>query len=900
MRPILKNLLYIVFSGILIVLASGWLVLASPVFSGLRRSIVAEALSKQIGQEVVIEGDVRLFLGRTSQLKATGVRLPSSDPANPFLAELENLSTEIDTLALLRREIDFDNLLVSGLHVLVRLNQTGQSNWPKQALPDTPSRADADPYLLGFLRQKNFGFDDILLRFENRRSGFEFEFLLSTLTHVAGKDDQPAELSGHGTVNQKPLQISGTFPRTGRFETQTTFGNTILKYSGRPHRDGAEFGHAADLEVRLGSLVDLLEGLKLNAPIGGTASIKARVVREAGLLQISDLSVNTEFEDGSGFAIAGDVANLRTVHGLDLRTSVWLFPKDARPPPANSLQEFELTGLQAHVLSDFGKVFVKDVVIQSNALETKLGVIGPASVGRVRRTEDGRLSLTDIHLLAGPDDTPFLDATGEIHDALNLRDVSAKGVLQANASLVFQRTPIDPRQFGGARAQFEVTDALGYLALSSLDLSSQNTDLWTLDGHARLGNIAKLSDIDVSVAIGFPDSRAFFHALDLAPVDGGAFSLSLAVNGDGADFLTAMGLTMGQSRLDTSWATRIENGAPNITGQMTSDHVNIEDVANLVEAIMRLSQLEISEKKGDESFGEKELKPLVLPEEKAEPELKPLVLADAQPGLSDLVDIDRILTGSNVNIGIDISRIRGQEGVSKIDSDLTIQQGKASLGPIDFTYGRGQVSVSAAIDLAATPELLTVSGATRGWDFGEILDAVGAGIAAYGSLGGQFELTGIHASPSSFLRTARGWAHISLANGKIGTSLIDLAGLGVLPWIFSKSQQQGFSRIVCMEAPIRIDGGRVSFDSVVLETETVQLVAAGEVDPFSNRIELKAEPRPVGKPLARAAWPFRVTGSLTSPEIILSDATERRREDGGETEIHAKRIPCKPDIRQLR
>lgn len=67
--------------------------------------------------------------------------------------------------------------------------------------------------------------------------------------------------------------------------------------------------------------------------------------------------------------------------------------------------------------------------------------------------------------------------------------------------------------------------------------------------------------------------------------------------------------------------------------------------------------------------------------------------------------------------------------------------------------------------------------------------------------------------------------------------------------------------------------------------------------PIRKQIDLRAEPRPIGRPLARSAWPFTVTGALSDPQITKSRGRVRRPDTP--LAIPERRVPCIPDYRQL-
>jgi hypothetical protein len=195
---------------------------------------------------------------------------------------------------------------------------------------------------------------------------------------------------------------------------------------------------------------------------------------------------------------------------------------------------------------------------------------------------------------------------------------------------------------------------------------------------------------------------------------------------------------------------------------------------------------------------------------------------------------------------------------------------------------------------------------------------------AHGKLRGQFNVTGNRNSAKAFVNSMAGSATISMSNGTVATSLLELAGLGIFPWLFSAELNQGYTNIVCAVVPLKIKSGRVSTGSTVIETLRVQMVIGGNLDWKNETIALRAEPRPVGRPLARSAWPIEVTGSVTSPKLnltpggnkrpkseaqagkkktlklgIFSGAKKKSKSQDETVSPSPQRMPCKPDILQV-
>ena len=81
--------------AVLVLALFGWSVLAIPFFSDWRAKLVSEVLSEQIGQPLLVNGDVKVVVGPTSRVQANGVQIPSENLPDVDLAKLENFEFDI-------------------------------------------------------------------------------------------------------------------------------------------------------------------------------------------------------------------------------------------------------------------------------------------------------------------------------------------------------------------------------------------------------------------------------------------------------------------------------------------------------------------------------------------------------------------------------------------------------------------------------------------------------------------------------------------------------------------------------------------------------------------------------------------------------------------------------------
>ena len=227
-------------------------------------------------------------------------------------------------------------------------------------------------------------------------------------------------------------------------------------------------------------------------------------------------------------------------------------------------------------------------------------------------------------------------------------------------------------------------------------------------------------------------------------------------------------------------------------------------------------------------------------------------------------------------------------------------KGKASLGPLKVTFDGGHFDLLATVDTIKDPRTVQLKGSGGGWDFGEVMRLMRVKIPVTGTIDAEFDISGAHDSVAQFISTLDGTTTLRVRNGTIATSLLDLAGLGMVPWLFSKDRRDKEAAITCLNAPLKFRNGVATTQDAVVETPDVQLVASGSVNIPQRRLSISGQPRPIGKPLARSPWPFTLSGPLSHPEVKLKDGPSRlRRADGAKT-MPSKRVACIPDILQLK
>ncbi|WP_270730381.1 AsmA family protein [Shimia sp. Alg240-R146] len=886
---------------VLVVVGLGWAALATPIFSDTRKDFVAKLLSEQIGQPFLIDGDVKVVLSGTTLVHVSGASIPSADIPSTNLAELNILEWELDLPALLDRRIDIDNLTIDGLQVRLITKKDGTTSWtnhkttkPAQETTSSPS-TDTDhenvpsgstapkPSIFTFLADRTVSFTNIGLLSLDETSGFEFNFQLEKIALDQKEDGNLAVVTGAGTLNGAQFTWDGKYPTGAPFTNQLEFGDITLGYNGEALDDS---GYKARLELNTGQIGDVFEALGLVRSLEGVGNLSVDITSKPDLLAFANLQSTLDLQKGQKITIEGDVGNLFTNDAFDISVNARLHPEGQPPAEANSLKEIKVTQINAHIVNEDSQLAFEELLFHTNAFDQGLDRVGPLSIGQIYRSEAQTLGLRDVSIQAGPEDAPYLVAEGDIGDVLNLRLVDMKGHLFGSADLLLKDLPPeDVAAFGGVEADFVIADQDGALSLRHLNARTVNTDLWDLKAELIVASIEELAGLKLGVSFDVLKTKPFLTTLGLQPVGIESLKTGVYLEGTAKDAKVGFEVHANETNLKTDFIFDLNQQVNVVRGKVLSDYMRLDDLREGLKVIRQLSERAKSTKspKDAEDAGD------------GKPPIQPLVLEKKGKAF----DLQRILTETDLAVAIEIEEFVGDAGTSSMSSELTAKDGQIVAGPLELFYGSGHFKVTASMDAKDKPEIARIQGVTSGWNFGEILKAMDVKIPAHGELSATVDVTGNITSGKAFANSMAGFASLNMRNGGIATSLLELAGLGIFPWLVSKEFSEGETEIVCVKAPVTFSGGQARFNALVAETKSVQLVVDGKVDWVRDAIDIRAEPRRVGKPLARSAWPFDVVGKLSDPRFKLDIGGSRSSRADGADEMPANREPCTPDIEQL-
>ncbi len=859
-----------------------WLFLSSALFSSFRTTFVENLISKKLGQDVLIEDEVRLGFGRQLQVSAAGLVLPGAIKTEANLAAIDKLEFKISARDLWNSKLSLSKLSISGVHLNLLTDKDGVGNWQSTSQTGAKAGDPAKPANLsvaGILTDHEIDLTDVTVLYQNDLNGLGLDLQLPELNLKRDTETDVVTAVGAGSLNGEKFDLNASIPADDPFQVAVNFEQIAIAAEEVPQENGLQVNTTIEV-AELGQLLDIL---KLNRVLEGSGSISATFKSIDGVARIDDLAVLTELDGGQSLSLTGQIGELGNPEDVSLTTRIRLYPEDAEPAPAASRYDLKLIAVDMVIDSVPGQVPQRQMVIETNGFTLDTSGEGPPPIkfSELSRTPEGALSVGNINLRIGNPADPFIILDGSVEDALQLQGISADGLMDIPASSLISSELLGPDdQLGRFSGNFHLNGDINQLSLTNLGGQTSKTELWNLEVHGSVKNVLKFENLDLAIQVEVPSGADLLEALSLERVETGQAIFEIGLASEGTDWDANAKVKVADSVLQIMADLDDATSDPVLQGSIESDLIKIDQIRTIVQAAAQLRKIggpepdeeDVIEESGDTS-------PL------RDVTLKPI-------GRSIL------LSGMDMDVDVDLRHIEGAKGISSLQSELTLNENELKAGPLNFEYGGAHFDVSGQMDLSNDAHLLTLTGTAGGWQLDEILHNLNFKKGASGTIYADFSVTGGTDSPKHFANSMNGNATVSMRDGSIETQLLDLAALGILPWVFTKEKQK-VAPIICLRAPISISNGSISTKQTTLETDHVQVVVFGGVNVAGKVLDLNLQPRKIGEPLSKSPWPVTLKGPLEKPKIKVKDGPKRLKRSDGADKMPAKRKLCVPDILQL-
>lgn len=817
-----------------IVVALFLAVLLLPPGDGLRHRLAESALSHYWGEPVTVSGPVTVDLWPRLAVDFHDVSSTTFDTAPVRVSRLRVVFARW-------LRLPFDPT-VFALRV-----EKGRLQFPLVANSNAAPGTLLSSPVAFFSLLPRLRLDDVVFDFLDEEDGWRFSLDVSRI--LSRQRDGVEILDAKAALNGTPITLAFRFdlepnpPEPGMlpYGAVLTMEGAGLTAELRTRSATPEFDEtlAMTLEAHASSVGDLLALAGIARSVDGKANLKAQLLAEPDKLAMRALALDFDLSDGSHLSLTGGISDLFEGTGVDLN----VLAEIDNVSPAVSPRDIAITRLSGRFQDGPHGLMLDGALVETNAFSQSLREIGPIEVAAIKRDEDGHVTFSGITVQSGPDEQPLFRLNGNVKDILGFAGISLSGGFDVPLNDILVAPSATGAQLGRLVGVAAVSDRSGTLELDRLTAELRDSPL--ISGKVSLAprpgappDDAEKSIVDVAVQV--PRLAQLAAALGSSS----AFTGAVAYDGQitqSADTLASDGrLTIGRTRVDGTLKGVLRQGRPFVSGKLTSPDIHADELLALLgggTAAPTAPRLEI-------------------------------VGASAPRGGSQL----DLVGASDIDVEVTAQRIEGGgNAASGLSARLLLDRGAFRADPVRVTFGGGQIR---AAFTDAGGGRLRAKGTGDGWPLGTLFGNA-AGFSITGTAGLTFDVSSSFAAKAAPLQTLDGTVVAHVRDARLGTGLLDLAGLGLLGGLFNPAVMKGESIVRCARVPLHFTSGAARTDpAIVVETENVQAVARGTINFARDTIDLVVVPSPLDGSPGMAGYPFTIKGRLDAPNVSLDNAVQ--------------------------
>ena len=803
-------------------------------FEPWRRAQAEALLDDALEITTKVSGPVEVSLGLNPRVVISDV----SSVDTRSLPDIKKLSArKVDfnasLLALLGGDVVIEALFVEGLRVDLELPEADEDH----------TATDPSAFIHDFVRlsfSDNLSLEDFRFNYADLESGWSASYLFRRLG--VHRQNDSIVIDGVGKIDDLPLKLNGTIdPSTDQagqhaFSVSGEQAGIKLQSSGVYRMKDEQDEIQAHVTAHSASLSTLLDVYNVRHDFDGTGDLTFRLDGPLGSAAVSALDLNLRFETGDTLQMTGNIGDAIKHSGIDVQLTGSLVPPPPVPGAKKPIYDLNVTGFSGRIAGSIDGLLVRDLRIATNSLKAQLHDIGPISAERVWKDPEGRIGLYDVVVLAGPAQRPSVRVQGDIKDILQFQGVSLKGEIDfKTADVVLLEAEDTASQLGRLQGELAISDADGSIGIETLKARVTGTDLISMNVAFIVDDLRAGDEIKLKTSLKIPSFKKFSAALGSDVEDLGAVSFEGNVSG-ADDFIEADGVSVvGKTTLTGKLIGSNADGIPLLKGSVSTPLLHLDDVRKIMS--IRSVYLESRDDKDDGDDG---------------------------------LDLSKIEKTIELDMNVDVEKIEGGRGdASSITGRVRYKDGEIALRDILMKYLGGRVSLHGKVITSDETNSFSLAGKVSRLRIGTVLQRLDLKYPISGILGMDFALEGKGKDKASISKTLTGQLAATLRNGKIGTGLIDLAGLNFPTWLFARHSRNGESELVCVVAPFSFHNGLGRTLSLVLETPDVQVRGAGFIDLGNQSISMQFRPQPLHSQLINIVKPFSIKGSLTAPRVRM-------------------------------
>ena len=265
------------------------------------------------------------------------------------------------------------------------------------------------------------------------------------------------------------------------------------------------------------------------------------------------------------------------------------------------------------------------------------------------------------------------------------------------------------------------------------------------------------------------------------------------------------------------------------------------------------------------------------------------------------------LRGFELDLDIMFDEIEGVHfKIDSVEGKIRLIGGVMRIDPFRLNFVSGRTDIRTTIDVRKEIPVVQVWLESDDVDLGAIFGQLDRDPPLEGELDLLIELATRGETPHEMAKSLNGEIGIAIERGRINTSYVGLAALGLVDWLFAESTRQGYSKIDCFLASFAVAEGIADVQALLLDTPEILAHGKGKVDLGEETIRLDFETRSRRGRAVDLGSSVSVTGSLKNPLLEVDSggaaarATARTMSDIIHSPIYTLAGDVPVDVEKLR
>ncbi len=211
----------------------------------------------------------------------------------------------------------------------------------------------------------------------------------------------------------------------------------------------------------------------------------------------------------------------------------------------------------------------------------------------------------------------------------------------------------------------------------------------------------------------------------------------------------------------------------------------------------------------------------------------------------------------------------GSGALSDLAAHVELSENSLRVDPFAMRYLGGLIDGSIVTQIGEALPPVDIKARVRTLDLSAAFAALGQPAAATGLLNMNFAARGTGRAVAALLASLSGSVTASIHSGRLSNRVVNLAGQSIVSWVFEGTVDGG-APLVCFELSMNLENGVGKLRKLVVETDRVQFVGAGQLDLKTQSVDLTLVPRPKDRELVGTVGPIVIRGPLDAPEVSLA------------------------------